>query len=77
MKVVRAVLIGRDVPGWPEAVIVDTVPLGRVYRVDLDSKDLATLRNLAHPEWGTVEIQAVVDVDDGFPLPVCCLRIEP
>ena len=76
MRIVPAVLIGRVVPGWPDQVISDFVPLGKEYRIDLDSRRVATLHNKAHPEWGSMQVEAVLDVDDGFPLPVCCLRIE-
>lgn len=69
-------LISRHVPDWPEPLIADHVPLGKVYRVDLDSEDVATLSNRAHPEWGTRELPAITDIDDGFPLPMCCLRVE-
>lgn len=74
MTIVKAVLVTRVVPGWPDEVIRDTVPLGREYRVDLDSERIATLCNLAHPGWGSMDVQAVLDIDAGFPLPVCCLR---
>jgi hypothetical protein len=76
MRIVPAVLISRVVPGWPDQVILDEVPLGREYRIDLDSLKVATLANAAHPEWGTMQIEAVRDVDDGFPLPVVCLKIQ-
>jgi hypothetical protein len=75
MRIVRAELISRVVPGWPDQVIRDSVPLGREYRIDLDSKRVATLENRAHPEWGVMQVEAVREVDAGFPLPVCCLRI--
>jgi len=70
-------LISRVVPGWPDQVIDQGVPLGKEYRVDLDSLRCATLENRAHPDWGTMQVEAVLDVEDGHPLPVCCLRIEP
>lgn len=76
MTIIAAVLVGREVPGWPEMVISPTVPLGKRYLVDLDSKGAATLWNLAHPEWGHLKVESVVDVQDGFPLPLCCLRLE-
>jgi hypothetical protein len=77
VRIVRAVLVSRVVPGWPDEVILESVPLGREYRIDLNSRRVATLRNAEHPEWGQMQVEAVVDLDDGFPLPVCCLRIEP
>lgn len=76
MKIATAVLISRVVPGWPDQVIAEHVPLGTAYRIDLDSERVAMLANADHPEWGQRSILAVLDVDDGCPLPVCCLRIE-
>lgn len=75
MRLATATLISYDVPGWPDNVIDHTVPLGKRYRVDLDTKGPGTLANTAHPEWGRLTIDLIVDVDDGFPLPVCCLQI--
>lgn len=75
-RVGTAVLIGYTVPGWPIDAISRRVPLGKRYRVDLDSERLATLGNLEHPEWGTLRVRAIQDIDAGWPLPVCCLRIE-
>jgi hypothetical protein len=76
MRIVTAVLINRVVPGWPDQVIHNSVPLGRAYRVDLDAGCVATLRNLEHPEWGALPVEAVLDVDAGSLLPVCCLWID-
>lgn len=76
MKIAHAVLMRHDVPGWPDTVINPRVPLGKCYRVDLDSESTATLRNLSHPEWGALDVPAIVDIDDGCPLPVSCLRID-
>ena len=76
MTIVSAVLIGHEVPGWPEEVISLSVPLGKRYRVDLDSKTSGTLHNTAHPEWGVLDLELISDVEDGFPLPTCCLKFE-
>lgn len=76
MRIMTAVLIGHDVPGWPIPVISPRVPLGKQYRVDVDSVAEATLANPEHPEWGTLRVMAVRDVDDGCPLPCHCLLIE-
>ncbi len=76
MKIATAVLIAHDVDGWPIPVLSPHVPLGKRYRVDLDSIAVATLSNPDHPEWGELKMQAIVDIDDGHPLPLCCLRIE-
>jgi hypothetical protein len=71
---VEAVLVSRVVPGWPETLISESVPLGKCYRVETDSVRRATLYNAAHPEWGEQHILAILDIDDGHPLPLCCLR---
>ena len=76
MRIVSALLVSRVVPGWPDQVILDEVPLGHEYRIDLDSLKVATLRNAAHPEWGSLQVEAVRDVDDGYALPVVCLKIQ-
>jgi hypothetical protein len=76
VRIVTAMLISRVVPGWPDQVILDSVPLGKEYRIDLDSRRVATLKNREHPDWGTMQVEAVVEIDDGFPLPVVCLRID-
>ena len=75
MKIVTAILVSRVVPGWPDQVIRDDVPLGREYRINLDALGVATLQSQAHPEWGTREVEAVQDIDGAGPLPTCCLRI--
>lgn len=76
MTIVRATLIAHRHPDWPIPVMSESIPLGKVYRIDLDSERLAVLGNRDHPEWGTLDVLAVLDVDEGHPLPVCCLRIE-
>lgn len=76
MRITTAVLIAHDLPGWPIPVIAHRVPLGKRYRVDLDSIGVATLENPEHPEFGTLRLDAIRDIDDGFPLPLACLRLE-
>lgn len=76
MRIATAVLIDHDVPGWPIPVISPRVPLGKQYRIDLDSIGTGTLANPEHPEWGVLTLRVVRDVDDGHPLPCGCLLIE-
>lgn len=75
MRIITVKLVSHEVEGWPEEVIKPTVTLGKLYRVDMDSLRLATLKNLDHPEWGQISLFVVTDVDEGFPLPICCLDL--
>ena len=45
MRIVTAILVSRVVPGWPDQVIAPDVPLGREYRVDLESQHWQTLEH--------------------------------
>ena len=80
MRIVSALLVSRVVPGWPDQVIPDSIPLGREYRVDLDSVRVGTLRQREHPEWSPITLSTIAladNPDNWFRLPLCCLRIEP
>ena len=76
MKIVSAMLISRVVPGWPDQIIPDTMPLGYEFHVDLDSVRAVTLTNVDHPEWTPVAIETI-EAERCLRLPLCCLRIEP
>lgn len=68
MRLAKATLINRL------GIFNEDIPLGKVYRVDLDTLGHGVLENLETGECRSME--AVLDVDEGAPLPRLALHIE-